>query len=156
MTCHKTLIFTKLHEEDIVKTLFATILLLSFSGTALAGSASDQAQEHFQSIASGDTVKLLNHYQDNSTLVWLGGPLDGTYSGKEDLSKVWGKFTKALGPMTITVANIAEHSNPMGSTVTADVFFNGKKSVPVHYVLSYRDNKLVNEIWQVSPALAIK
>ena len=83
----------------------------------------------------------------------LGGPLGGQYSGQEQLSQVWGKFTKALGPMSVSVANVVENKNPKGATVTANVLFKGKKTIPVRYVLSYRDNKLVNEIWQISHSL---
>lgn len=136
-----------------MKKLMTTLVLTLSSAMACAGSASDEAKQHINSIASGDVVSVLKSYQETATMQWLGGPLDGTYTGKEQLSTLWGKFTKAQGPMKINIANIVEHSNPKGSTVTADVFFNGNKNVPVHYVLSYRDGKLVNEIWQVSPAL---
>ena len=135
------------------KTMIILILALS-SSAAFAGSAGDNAKARFDSIASGDVNAVLTQYQDSATLQWLGGPLDGTYSGKEQLSMVWSKFTKAQGPMKVKVQNLVEHANPKGSTVTADVFFAGNKTVPVHYVLSYRDGKLVNEIWQVSPSLA--
>jgi hypothetical protein len=131
-----------------------TLILALSSGLAFAGSASDDAQARFDSIASGDVNAVITQYQDSATLQWLGGPLDGTYTGKEQLSTVWSKFTKAQGPMKVKVQNLVEHANPKGSTVTADVFFAGNKTVPVHYVLSYRDGKLVNEIWQVSPSLA--
>jgi len=138
-----------------MKILSATTLaLLAFSGLALAGPATDSAQNRFNSIATGDINSILTQYQDSATLHWLGGPLDGTYSGRDSLSTVWSKFSKAQGQMKVEVKNLVEHANPKGSTVTADVFFAGKKTVPVHYVLSYREGKLVNEIWQVSPSLA--
>jgi len=124
------------------------------AGLAVAGPASDDAQSHFNAIAAGDINAVLGQYQSSATLQWLGGPLDGSYTGKENLTKVWSKFSKAQGPMKVEVKNLAEHSNPKGSTVTADVFFAGNKTVPVHYVLSYREGKLVSEVWQVSPSLA--
>lgn len=136
-----------------MKRLLTTLVLSVSSAIACAGSAIDEARQHIDSIASGDVMSVLKSYQETATMQWLGGPLDGTYTGKEQLSSLWGKFTKAQGPMKINIANIAEHSNPKGSTVTADVFFNGKNDVPVHYVLSYRNGMLVNEIWQVSPSL---
>lgn len=119
-----------------------------------AESASDIAKARVESIASGNVSSVLMQYQDSATLHWLGGPLDGTYSGKDQLTTVWTKFTKAQGPMKVKIANIAEYANPKGSTVTADVFFSGNNTVPVHYTLSYREGKLVNEVWQVSPSLA--
>lgn len=137
-----------------MKILLTTLVFALSSASSLAGTATDEATQHINSIATGDTVSVLKHYQESATMQWLGGPLDGTYTGKEQLSSLWGKFTKAQGPMKIKIANIVEHSNPKGATVTADVFFNGNKNVPVHYVLSYRDGMLVSEIWQVSPSLA--
>jgi len=137
-----------------VKKSITFLLVTLASGLAFADSASDSAQAHIKSIAAGDVNSVLSHYQDSATLQWLGGPLDGTYSGKDNLSTVWGKFSKAQGPMKVMIKSLVEHTNPKGSTVTADVFFAGNKTVPVHYVLSYREGKLVNEIWQVSPSLA--
>jgi len=137
-----------------VKKSVTVLLLTLVSSFAFADSASESAQAHIKSIASGDVNSVLSHYQDSATLQWLGGPLDGTYTGKDNLSTVWGKFSKAQGPMKVMIRSLVEHTNPKGSTVTADVFFAGKKTVPVHYVLSYREGKLVNEIWQVSPSLA--
>jgi len=130
------------------------ILLGLASNVTFAGPAVDNAQAHFNSIAAGDINSVVSQYQDDATLHWVGGPLDGIYSGKQRLTEVWNKFTKAQGAMQVKVMNVTEHANPKGSTVTADVFFSGNKTVPVHYVLSYRDNRLVNEIWQISPALA--
>ena len=137
-----------------MKKSITTLVLALSCGMAFAGTATDSAQARFNYIASGDINSVLTEYQDSATLQWLGGPLDGTYTGKEKLSMVWSKFSKAQGPMTVKIQNLVEHANPKGSTVTADVFFAGKNTVPVHYVLSYRGGKLVNEIWQVSPSLA--
>ncbi|MFU0506368.1 hypothetical protein [Pseudaminobacter sp. NGMCC 1.201702] len=41
--------------------------------------------------------------------------------------------------------------NPVGTTVSVNVTFKGKTTVPVLYVATYRDSKLVAEVWQVSP-----
>lgn len=115
-----------------------------------------QSKIHFNSIADGDISKLMGQYGDNARLDWIGGPLDGSYSGEDELRTVWKKFTKALGPMQASVSNIKENSNPKGSTITADVLFKGKKTIPVRYTLLYRNNHIVSEIWQISPALAKK
>jgi hypothetical protein len=44
-------------------------------------------------------------------------------------------------------------ANPAGATVTADVKFIGKKTIPVRYALTYRKGRLVDEIWQIDPKL---
>ena len=131
------------------------VLMLSLcSNMANAGPASELAETHFRAIAAGKVNDVVMQYHDNASLHWLGGPLDGHYAGKQALGTVWGKFTNALGPMEVKFENMAENSNPKGTTITADVFFKGKKMIPVRYILSYRGDKLVNEIWQISPGLA--
>ena len=42
---------------------------------------------------------------------------------------------------------------PWTATVTADVKFIGKNTIPVRYVLTYRGEDLVTEIWQIDPKL---
>ena len=37
---------------------------------------------------------------------------------------------------------------------TATVVFTGKGPVPVRYLLTYRGDRLVSEVWQIDPALA--
>ena len=81
--------------------LITTLVLTLGSGLAFAGSATDSAQQRFNSIASGDVNSVLTQYQDSATLQWLGGPLDGTYTGRDSLTMVWSKFSKAQGPMTV-------------------------------------------------------
>ena len=55
-----------------------------------------------------------------------------------------GKFGKAAGPL-----------NPKGSTVSANVQFDGKQPIKVRYVLTYRDGKVVSETWQIDPKLVL-
>ena len=43
----------------------------------------------------------------------------------------------------------------MGSTVTADVQFEGRQKINVRYVLTYRAGKLLTETWQIAPGLKI-
>lgn len=140
-------------KKIILPLVSAGFLLLNSS--AFADKLS-QSKIHFNSIADGDISKLMGQYGDNARLDWIGGPLDGSYSGEEELRTVWRKFTKALGPMQASVSNIKENSNPKGSTITADVLFKGNKTIPVRYTLLYRNNHIVSEIWQISPALAKK
>jgi hypothetical protein len=136
-----------------IRLFFAPALLLAAS-TALAGPASDNAQAHFRAIAGGQVENLLSQYADSATLEWVGGPLDGRYAGKVALSEVWGKFAKAQGELTVKVSGVQESANPKGATVTANVVFSGKNDIKVRYVLTYRDGKIVNEVWQIDPNLA--
>lgn len=124
------------------------------AGAALAGPAGDSAQAHFRAIAAGQIEAVLSQYADGATLEWVGGPLDGRYAGKSALGEVWGKFAKAQGELSFKVANVQESANPKGATVTANVIFSGKSDIAVRYVLTYRDGKIVGEVWQIDPNLA--
>lgn len=133
--------------------LFLT--LTGIAGAALAGPAADDARQHFKTIAAGDVEQLARGYAADATLQWIGGPLDGVYSGDARLREVWGKFATAQGKLDVRVGNLQESANPKGATVTADVEFRGKTTIKVRYVLAYRDGKVVSEVWQIDPNLAM-
>lgn len=130
-----------------------TLVLLSLSSASFAGPA-DDAASHFKAIGAGNVEQIMGQYADSATFQWLGGPLDGAYSGSDKISEVWGKFTKN-GPFEVTVAKTEESANDKGATITANVEFKGKNTIKVRYVLVYRGGKLVNEIWQIDPKLVM-
>ena len=125
-----------------------------FAITSAVASPSDDAKLHFQAVASGDVALLMRGYADNAQFNWVGGPLDGTYVGPDNIRGVWEKFSK-LSPLKLTVANLEESANPKGSTVTANVLFEGKQPIKVRYALTYREGKIVGETWQIDPKLAL-
>lgn len=139
-----------------MKTSHLVVLLAGTIGSAtaaVAGPALDAAHAHFAAIGAGERATILRDYAENARLTWVGGPLDGSYDGPAAIGAVWDKFG-AAGPARVTVMNITESANPKGATVTAAVQFDRKAAIPVRYVLTYRDGKLVNETWQVDPKLA--
>jgi hypothetical protein len=139
-----------------MKTTHLMFLLASTIGiatTAVAGPALDMAQAHFAASGAGEHAAIVHDYADNARLTWVGGPLDGSYDGAAAIGAVWSKFG-AMGPLRVTVMGASESVNPKGATVTAAVQFDGKASIKVRYVLTYRDGKLVNETWQIDPKLA--
>lgn len=136
------------------KTLIALALFASTT-TAFAGPAADDAKTHFAAIASGDTATLARQYDANAQLQWIGGPLDGLYSGADKIGEVWSKFTKSQGTLKLTVDSVEEAVNPKGATVTANVQFDGKTPIRVRHVLTFRDGKVVNEVWQIAPGLKV-
>jgi len=138
----------------MIRTLATAALAVSLgTGAALAGPAGDMARDHFDAIGAGDVYTLSGSYAPDAVFQWIGGPLDGVYTDTESISTVWTKFTNAQGPLEAEVASLRESANPKGTTVTADVVFKGKNTIPVRYVLVYRDAKLVSEVWQIDPAL---
>ena len=135
------------------KILFASTLALA-AANAFAGQPSDDAKMHFQAVASGDVALLMRGYADNAQFNWVGGPLDGTYTGADNIRGVWEKFSKSA-PLKVTASSVEESANPKGATVTANVLFEGKQPIKVRYVLGYREGKIVSETWQIDPKLAL-
>jgi len=133
----------------------APLLLLALATPALAGPA-DDAQKHFQAIAAGDLSALSGAYAEAARLEWVGGPLDGSYSGPAAIQAVWGKFVKAQGPLAVAVDKVEESANPKGTTLSANVLFTGKAQIKVRYVLTYREGKIASETWQIDPKLGIR
>lgn len=132
-----------------------TTLSLASIGSAIAGPAAEAAQTHFKAIATGDLSIVMRGYAANPQLNWVGGPLDGTYTGTDTIRATWEKFGKAVGPLKVGVTNLEESANPKGTTVSANVIFEGQMPIKVRYVLTYRDDKLVSETWQIDPKLAV-
>lgn len=123
------------------------LMTFSLATQALAGTASDKAKAHFDAIAAGDVNAIVGVYADHPVFQWVGGPLDGAYQSKGEISTVWKKFTKAQGKLKVDVSNLQENANPKGATVSANVKFMGKNTIPVRYILTFRGDKLVNEVW---------
>lgn len=132
----------------------ATAALFAMSSAAIAA-PTDDAKTHFQAIGSGDLSIVMRGYADNAQFNWVGGPLDGTYTSTDAIRGVWEKFTKSQGPLKVSVDKLEESANPKGSTISANVQFEGKTPIKVRYVLTLREGKIVSETWQIDPKLAV-
>ena len=115
------------------------------------GRNAPDAREHFKEIAAGKIAPIMAQYGRHATLNWVGGKLDGTYRGDAEIRHVWERFAHDMGKTTETVSDVHVAGDMKGMTVTADVTFKGKMSVPVRYVLVYRNRKIVDEVWQLAP-----
>ena len=131
----------------------ALMAALAASPAAAAATALELARHHISAVAAGDITKITADYTDQSWLSWVGGPLDGTYLGSAQIAATWTKFAK-MAPLRATVRTIHVSGNPMGATVVADVQFRGKMTIKVRYVMLYRGQHLVDEIWQIDPKIA--
>lgn len=109
------------------------------------------AQMHFKAIAGDNVSGIMQQYAPGATFYWIGGPLDGSYTGRKAIKSVWEKFSHASGKMTEKATDILVSTDSKGMTVTANVEFTGKKTIPVRYVLVYRNRKIVDEVWQIAP-----
>lgn len=141
----------------MLKRLFLASVVSGFSllAGAVHAAPADDARGHFQAIAAGDVDAVMRAYAEGAQLQWVGGPLDGSYSGGDAIRGVWAKFAGSQGPLKLQVGAIEESANPKGSTVSANVLFEGKARVPVRYILTFRDGRIVSEIWQIDPKLSV-
>ena len=138
------------------KTSFLAVATLALAAATGAHAApSDDARTHFQAIGSGDLSVVMRGYADQAQFNWIGGPLDGTYASSDAIRGVWEKFTKSQGPLKVSVEKLEESANPKGSTVSANVQFEGKAPIKVRYVLTFREGKIVSETWQIDPKLSV-
>ncbi|HUN00875.1 MAG: hypothetical protein B7X12_03295 [Halothiobacillus sp. 20-53-49] len=112
----------------------ALMLAFTFVSVGAQAGALNEAERHVQAIAAGDVAEIMANYTPDSNLYWIGGPLDGNYSGTDVITVVWQKFTKSQGTLKATIDNIQESTNPKGTTVTADILFKGKQVVKVRRV----------------------
>lgn len=126
---------------------------LSSAAAVAAAAPADDATAHFKAIAAGNVDQVMMDYGSNPTMQWVGGKLDGAYSGKDKIREVWSKFSKNFAPLEVSISKLEESANPNGATVTANIAFKGKLVSSVRYVLVYRDGKLVDEVWQIDPKL---
>lgn len=139
------------------KTTSLTAASITLALSMIAGAAhaapTDDARSHFQAIASGDVAAVMQSYANGAQFLWVGGPLDGTYGTPQAIKEVWSKFTASQGPLKLTVGAIEQAANPKGATVSANVMFEGKAPIKVRYILTFRNDKIVNEVWQIDPKL---
>ena len=135
--------------------LSACAATLLFAATSAIAAPADDAKTHFQAIGSGDLSILMRGYADNAQFNWVGGPLDGTYASTDAIRGVWEKFTKSQGALKVSVDKLEESANPKGSTISANVQFEGKAPIKVRYVLTFREGKIVSETWQIDPKLSV-
>ena len=135
--------------------LTACAAAILFSATGAMAAPADDAKTHFQAIGSGDLAVVMRGYADQAQFNWVGGPLDGTYANPDAVRGVWEKFTKSQGPLKVSVDKLEESANPKGSTVSANVQFEGKAPIKVRYVLTFREGKIVSETWQIDPKLSV-
>ena len=135
--------------------LSACASAIAFVASAATAAPTDDARTHFQAIGTGDLSIVMRGYADNAQFNWVGGPLDGIYTSPDAIRGAWEKFTKSQGPMKVSVDKLEESVNPKGSTVSANVQFEGKAPIKVRYVLTFREGKIVNETWQIDPKLAV-
>ena len=135
--------------------LSACAAAILFAATGAIAAPTDDAKAHFQAIGSGDLAIVMRGYADNAQFNWVGGPLDGTYTSSDAIRGTWEKLMKSQGTMKVSVDKLEESANPKGSTISANVQFEGKAPIKVRYVLTFREGKIISETWQIDPKLSV-
>lgn len=128
------------------------------SGSALAGPLDEaRGRAHLDAVAAGDLAALMKDYAEDAYMDWIGGPLDGRYTGRAAILGVWQKFIAANGgkPRPAKFSKLEAYANPKGATVEAKAEYGGTTPVKVWHVLTFRDGGLTTEIWQIAPALQV-
>lgn len=137
----------------MTRKLFHALVLLSLSSVVLASPA-DVARSHINAITAGDVDAITADYGKEAVFQWVGGPLDGVYHDVQQIRGVWSKFVTKVKPGTAKIVSLETSANPRGTTIDAKVVFQAKNAIKVHYVMVYREGKLVNEIWQIDPNMS--
>lgn len=131
--------------------------LLLVCASASAGPVDEEkVRERLATIAAGDVDALMRDYADSAVMQWIGGKFDGAYRGNAELGKLWKTFADFQGPMKLSIGEVKSFTNPSGVTVLAQARYVGKLDVRVQHAFVFRDGKVVMEIWQNDPKIAVE
>ena len=143
-------------KHRILLLLVAALSLISLQSQA---GPLDEAlfRKHLAAIAGGQLDAVQATYAADARLDWVGGNLEGRYSGAEAIGKLWRTFHERRHPVQITVDNIESHANDKGATVIASVIYKSTDATTkVRQIITLREGRIHTEIWQIAPALAVK
>jgi len=143
--------------RSLFQLLLGTMLSL-FSMQTLCGPLDEALfRKHLAAIAGGQLDAVQAAYAPDALVDWVGGNLEGRYSGNEAIGKLWRTFHERRKPLQITVDTIESHANDKGATVIASVIYKSTDAVTkVRQIITLRDGRIHTEIWQIAPALAVK
>jgi hypothetical protein len=64
-------------------------------------------------------------------------------------------FMQSQGRLKRGISHRRESANPKGATVTANVLFENKAPIKVHYALILSKRRIVSRTWQLDPKLSV-
>ncbi|MDG7037011.1 MAG: hypothetical protein JRN32_02850 [Nitrososphaerota archaeon] len=137
--------------------------------TLIADELLASSYAHWNNIAIENTSLITQEYAPNAALTWIGGPLQGNYTGIEQINSTWTRFTNlyeyvvwyAEQPPSISLSGT---SATISSQLQFIAFpFNTTANPTPHAVLLYVNDTLqftfssgswmlMHETWQVAPA----
>lgn len=133
--------------------------MLAFASYQVFAGPLDEAlfRKHLGAIANGQLDAVQANYTADALLDWVGGNLEGRYSGAESIGKLWRTFHERRKPLQITVDSIESHANDKGATVIASVIYkSASATTKVRQIVTLREGRIHTEIWQIAPSLAVK
>lgn len=116
----------------------------------------NDAYSHWNYISIENSTLVKGQYSSNATLDWIGGPLNGTYSGPSAIQGTWNKFFHAWSSVWYyTEAPPAVSVNGNSAKVSSENQFvltpsgNGTQAqyIDVNYTLNYASS---NGSWQIT------
>ena len=114
--------------------------------SALSNYAGNLAFSHWNNIAIENNTTVMQQYASNATLNWMGGPLNGTYSGTSEINATWNRFFGlwsavwfyAESPPSVTVGgNVANVSANVQFVVQSSTNASQFKYINVTYNILY-------------------
>ncbi len=163
--------FSIAQEVWSVKPIQLTDVIAGYPGQDVL--VSDQvlanAYAHWNNIAIENTDLIMQEYSPGAQLMWLGGPLNGTYEGTSQINATWTRFTN-LYEYVVWYAEEPPSVSVSGTTATASAqlqfivfpFSTATNPTPHALLLNVNDTltyqfssgswMLVHETWKVSPA----
>jgi len=104
------------------------------------------AFSHWNNIAIENNTLVMEQYGANATLKWIGGPLNGTYSGISQINETWSRFFGlwsavwfyAQAPPSVTIkGNVANVSANIQFVVQNSANLSQFKYINVSYTILY-------------------
>lgn len=139
--------------QSILALVLMSLLIPAFAGPLDIA----KAKEHLAAVSAGDLEALMKDYADDAYMDWVGGPLEGRYTGKAAIRAVWQKFIAANEgkPRAAIFGEVESYANPKGVSIETKAVYTGKTQTKVWHVLVFRDGTLTTELWQNTPALQV-
>jgi hypothetical protein len=129
-----------------------------------------QTYAHWNAVGIENASLITSEYEPNATLMWVGGPLTGNYTGVNPINQTWTKFSNlyvyvvwyAIMPPTVTISSTT-------ATVVGYLQFvvfpfpTSTNPTPHSYILNVTDTltyqytpsaatwMLSQEVWMVHP-----
>jgi cytoskeletal protein RodZ len=106
---------------------------------------------HWTAVANRNATGLGNEYAKDAVVAWVGGGLNGTYTGKNQIDTMWSKFAGATTPMRFDVTKVSyDLTNDRPAIDETVVLHNSKGSIHVDSTIVYNSNqKIIAEIWKL-------